>query len=159
MWQAILRFFGFGKRPGTGPSVSPKFTKKNILPSNYYRRGGKYFAVNDDSLIEDLLLLAILEEYYDEGAIVESYPEPEVGDVNNVDTSYDNGRTEPEVDILDIDVSDTPVEAAPKVDIWLPVEDTTEPETRYSASSGGSSYASGSSDYDSGSSSSGGSDD
>jgi hypothetical protein len=159
MWQAILRFFGLGKRPGTGPSGVPKFTpKKNLNPSQYYRRGGKFFSSVDDSLIEDLVLLDILMGYYEEGHI------EDLG-AYDVDAGFDPMRdNEPEVDILDMDVSDTPVAAATNWKIEVPAEEYVEPATytpdpepvKQESYSSGSSYASGSSDYDSGSSDSGG---
>ena len=159
MWQAILRFFGLGKRPGEGPSGVPK---KNYNPKNYYRRGGNYYSVADDSLIEDLILIDILMGYYEEGHIQEVFEAPEAGDISNVDTSYED-RTEPEigdVDILDVDVSDTPVVAVEGIDIWkdeTPSEPEPEPVKQAIYSSG---YSDSSSSYDSSDSyDSGGSDD
>ena len=160
MLNTILSWFGLGKkRPGTGPSGVPKYTKKNVRPSQYYRRGGSYYSAADDSLIEDLLLIAILTEYYDDGMITESYAEPAVGDVDSVDTepTIDIWKEEPEEDILDMDVSDTPVVSAEEASNWkveVPAEEYVEPAT-YTPDpepTKSSSYSSGYSDSDSSSS-------
>ena len=61
------------KRPV--PPTGQKFTTKNVRKSDYYLNNGKYYAMEDDSLIEDLILLAVIAELYntdvvdvDEGA-------------------------------------------------------------------------------------------
>jgi hypothetical protein len=156
MLNAILTRLGLRKRPGEGPTGVPKYTKRNVRPAQYYRRGGSYYS-DDGSLIEDLLLIAILDEYYAEGAITESYPEPEVGNVDTVDTTDE--RIEPEVDILDIEVDDIPVIESQSIPDPTPVPEPEPVRTSYSSGySGGNDYDGGSS-YDSGGDSGGGSDD
>ena len=115
--------------------------KAKTNPKNYYRRGGRYYSAEDDSLIEDLVLLYVLSELFSDNDIAQyndgEFPSREVTE-----------------DLLDVDVSSTPVvEAVPEPSYSAP-----DPEpTRYDS---GSSYSSGSSDsgssYDSGSSDSGG---
>jgi hypothetical protein len=164
MWNFILTLFGLGKsgtpavasRP---PSRTPvQVTKKSTLRGKYYRRGNEYYSCDDDSLIEDILLIGLLTEMYDEGDINEYEGE--------IDVYADPVTEAPEENLLDMDVSSTPVEAVPetewKIEVPADVEPTPptfEPEPEPTRYSSGSSFASGSSDYDSGSSDSGGSSD
>ena len=172
MWNYILTLFGFGKSATPAVASRPaartpvQVTKKSTLRGKYYRRGSEYYSCADDSLIEDILLIGLLTEMYDEGDINEY--ESEI-DVDAAEETLDPIAEAPE-ELLDIDVSETPVveghwNTPPtewKVEVPAEPEPVapkfeSEPEpTRYDS---GSSYASGSSDYDSGSSDSGGSDD
>lgn len=121
-------------------------TKSSVNAKKYYKRGGSFYSIDDDCLIEDVLMLVVLAELFDDG------------DITDMDVS------ESTEDLLDIDVSETPVVDSTEWKVEVPAEPEpiapkfeSEPEpTRYDS---GSSYASGSSDYDSGSSDSGGSDD
>lgn len=137
------------KKPAT------KYTRSNVSAKKYYKRNGNYYDREDDSIIEDAILLVILMDMFDAGEIDDtvnmSAPEP----------------TEPEEDILDLDVSEMEVitseesYSAPE-----PVRETYTPPVQESYSapepvreSAGSSYSSGSdssSSYDSGSSDCGG---
>jgi len=105
-------------------------------PRQYYRRGGNYYNVDDDSLIEDLILLYVLSELFSEADVPEF--NDTVQEYNVPETNIFNGETDvveaQAEDLLDVDVSETPV-----VDIFVP-----EPEpVRESV---GSSYSSGYSD-------------
>jgi len=184
MIQAILNFFGLGKKdeaetkqPLTegstraqvktqsatstrpAPPARPPMKKTSIRARNYYKRRGNYYSSSDDSLIEDLMLLVVLDELFSDGDIREREDETAVEEAAPVE------------DLLDVDVSDTPVATLDTVETGnsgnytapetpVPVS-TPEPEpVRESVSSGsGSSYSSGSSDYDSGGSDDSGSDD
>lgn len=161
MWDAILRFFGIRKK-----RAPIRNSWKNVQPKNYYRKGGRYYSVADDSLIEDIILLDILAGYYDEGHIEEYFETPEIGDVDSVDVTptVDIWKEEPEEDILDMDVSDTPVVSVEEATNWkveVPAEEYVEPatytpdpepepETKRESYSAG--YSDSSSSYDSGSS-------
>ena len=128
--------------------------KAKTNPKNYYRRGGNYYSCDDDSLIEDLMLLYVLSELFTEDDV------PQYNDGNfaaNENTFDVNKINEVPEDLLDVDVSSTPVVAAVPEPSYTPPP-APEPEpSRYDS---GSSYSSGSSDsgssYDSGSSDSGG---
>ena len=174
MIQAILNFFGIGKKeettqPLTEGSTSaavkaqktssrpirppaparPPIKKTSIRAKNYYRRNGSYYSSSDDSLIEDLMLLVVLDELFNDGDIRESVS----GNFTAPETP------EPVEDLLDVDVSDTPVATLDTVSTPEPTyvapEPTPEPEPVRESYSGGSSYSSGSNDYDSGGSDSG----
>lgn len=124
--------------------------KAKTNPKNYYRRGGNYYSSENDSLIEDLMLLYVLSELFTENDI------PQYNDGNfaaNENTFDVNEINEVPEDLLDIDVRSTPVvEATPEPSYTAP-----EPEpVRESYSSG---YSDSSSSYDSGSSDSGSGDD
>jgi hypothetical protein len=43
-------------------------TRSNFKRSNYIRRGGNYYNADDGSLIEDLVLLALIAECFDDPA-------------------------------------------------------------------------------------------
>lgn len=74
MFNWFLRLFGFGKKDETtnvnvtektrASSVTP--TRKNVDRTKYYRKNGNFYAYEDDSLVEDLLMVAILVEMFDE---------------------------------------------------------------------------------------------
>ena len=100
-------------------------TKTN--PRQYYRRGAHFYSVDDGSLIEDLVLLYVLSELFSEEDI-QSYDEMEAAALS---ASAQEEYEAPQEDLLDVDVSETPV-----VDIFVP-----EPEpVRESV---GTSYSSG----------------
>ena len=163
MLNTILSWFGLGKK-------KPKYTKKSVRPSQYYRRGGRFYSTEDNSLIEDLLLLEILMDYYHEGAITvtESFADPAVGDIDSVDIPTLEDRVEPTVDIwkeeetediLDMDVDTIPVERAEtRESITERAADliSTPESTKSSSYSSGYSDSDSSSSYDSGSSDCGG---
>ena len=141
--------------------------KAKVNPSHYYKRGGKYYRFVDDCPVDDLddfVLMYILSELFledeigDYDATVLAYNEDSIA--ANENTFDVNRVNEVPEDLLDIDVSSTPVVAAPEPSYTPPPAPEPEPEpTRYDS---GSSYSSGSSDYgssDSGSSDSGGGDD
>ena len=184
-WQTVKEFFGCGgdtaqpltegktKSPEVGtvpnkPTAPPpaplrvvkprqsqislkkaKARKAGTNPKHYYRRGGSYYNVSDGSLIEDLLLLYVLTELFSAD---------EIGDYDSSVT--ETITAEPVEDLLDIDVSSTPVVEAET--FREPAPAYTPPEPTYSEPEPvreSSSYSSGSSDsssYDSGSSDSGG---
>ena len=126
--------------------------KAKTNPKNYYKRNGNYYSAEDDSLLEDLMLLYVLSQLFAEGAV------PEYNDGNfaaNENTFDVNVINEVPEDLLDVDVSSTPV-----VDVNAAIEPTyTPPEPVRESYSSGYSDSSSSSSYDSGSSDSGGSDD
>ena len=181
-WQTVKEFFGFGGtvveetaghdyspppppprqiqpapdlqvvQPVTvrQPQISLKKAharKAKTNPKNYYRRGGRYYSVENDSLIEDLILIYVLSELFTEA---------------DVDQYNDGEFPEREVteDLLDVDVSSTPVVEAVPEPYVAPEPAYTPPEPEPTRYDSGSSYSSGSSDsgssYDSGSSDSGG---
>lgn len=173
MIQSILRFLGIGSKPkevetevvtttASKPAPIPvpiaaqkkrkrhapqkqSITKSSVNAKKYYKRGGRFYSTDDDCLIEDVLMLVVLAELFDDGDIVD------------MDVAVES--TAPPEDLLDIDVSETPVVEAPS---YTPPEPsyTPEPEpVKQDSYSSGSSYGSGSSDYDSGGSDSGGGDD
>jgi len=168
-WQTVKEFFGFDNsgveqttsqsnlKPIRPPAAGrPPIKKASVRGSNYYRRRDKYYSAVDDSLIEDVLLLVVLAELYSDGDINEYEGETTLEEVV--------ANEEPVEDLLDIDVSDTPVTKAENWKVDVPAEEyvapaTYEPEPVRESVSAGSSYSAGSSDYDSGSSDSGGSDD
>ena len=183
MIQAILNFFGIGKKaepvvdevitrpvqaapdaqviqPVTTrqPQISLKKAQTRKLRTNpkmYYRRGGSYYGVEDDCLIEDLVLLYVLSELFTDSDL-QTFEEMEQFAAEEAAAQAD---AEPVEDLLDVDVSETPVVEAPS---YTPPEPsyTPEPEpVKQDSYSSGDSYGSGSSDYDSGGSDSGGSDD
>lgn len=77
MFNWFLRLFGFGKKPvldteivtetaSLPPKISDSPTRKNVDRRKYYRRNGNFYSYADDSLVEDLLMMAILVEMFDE---------------------------------------------------------------------------------------------
>ncbi len=86
MFNWLLRLFGFGKKtetvtetaslpkvestamPAVTPAVggTPTPTRKNVDRTKYYRKNGNFYSIDDDSLIDDLLMLAILVEMFNE---------------------------------------------------------------------------------------------
>ncbi len=177
MIQAILNFFGLGKKEETSqpltegstlssvktqperpqPPARPPIKKTSIRAKNYYRRKGNYYSSSDDSLIEDLMLLVVLNELFSDG------------DIREIDESIPYSVSEPVEDLpaddlLDIDVSDTPVVESVREEVnWsvdVPADNTPEAATytpvRQESYSSGYSDSDSSSSYDSGSSDSGG---
>jgi len=53
------------------PKPQPKYTRGNTSRKDYYLKNGSYYSVEDDSLIEDLILIALLSEMFSDD--VESY--------------------------------------------------------------------------------------
>lgn len=122
--------------------------KARTNPRNYYRRGGKYYSLMDDSLIEDILLLYVLTDLFSDNDV------PDYNEVEMARAVEPEITEEPVEDLLDIDVSETPVVEAETYSAPEPTYSEPEPVRESSSFSSGSSYSSGSSDY--GSSDSGG---
>ena len=178
-WQTIKEFFGFGGTvveetaghdhspppPPPKPALrviepvtrQPQISLKKAQarkvktnPKHYYRRGGNYYSTEDDSLIEDLMLLYVLSELFTDNDV------PQYNDGNfaaNENTFDVNQVNEVPEDLLDIDVSSTPV-VEPATSYTPPEPTYTPPEpepvresySSYSDSDSSSSYDSGSSD-------------
>jgi len=83
MWEAIKLFFGFGtlKNVETTPETTkhrkvvtvqlapapmqkPRYNINNVKRSEYYRRGGEYYRMDDDSIIRDTALIAVLIDMF-----------------------------------------------------------------------------------------------
>ena len=181
MWNwllnVILPWRWFSKKPETVTPESPtprarpaapvRYTRENVNRSNYYRRNGNFYSVDDDSLIEDLILLALLTDIFDEpleaGEISVEVDIVEATDSVEIDDSV-------EADIAAIDAAVEEVretrhwnEPEPYVapePVRTPEPSYSEPEPDRSYGGGGSSYDGGGSSYDGGGSSdSGGSSD
>jgi len=153
MWTFIKRLFGFGKKLptnevdlGTPPTLKPNRAPKAVYKAIYYRRNGNYYLYEDDSLLEDLVMLAILTDMFDESEL--EYQE------NNI-VVQDIVPEEPETTVQSIDAAVEEIrQETSYTDTSSELETTRE---RYVSEP--SSYDS-SSSYDSGSSdSSGGGDD
>lgn len=143
MIQWLKNFFGMGiaghnHSPAPPPPPAPARIKKTALQSkNYYRRNGKFYSSLDDGLIEDVLLLLAIQELFDDGDIHEY-----------ADTVEETDITE---DLLDVDVSDTPVFAVESIPTPEPSHwNEPAPVRQESYSSGYSDSGCSSSDSDSG---------
>jgi hypothetical protein len=130
--------------------------KERMNAKNYYKRNGRYYNADDDSIITDIMVLYVLTELFRDNEI-QTFEQYQASEIEAV-----------EEDLLDVDVSDTPVVDSTEWKVEVPAEpeptypkfeSTPEPEPEPTRYSSGSSYGSGSSDYDSGSSDSGGYDD
>jgi len=119
-----------------------KYTRSNVSAKKYYKRNGSYYDRDDDSIIEDAILLVILMDMFDNGEI---------------DDTVNLTEPEPVEDILDMEMSD--IEVVSSTDVVTPEPSYTppptpepsysEPEPVRESASAGSSYSSGSSDYSS----------
>jgi len=147
MFNWLLRLFGKKDTPITKsatvapgsvpPRPTPTPTRKNVDRTKYYRKNGNFYSIDDGSLIEDLLMVAILTEMFDEPDYV---------------PQNDGGVDELAADVAAVDAA---VERESKI---LETPEYVEPEPTYTPEPTRS-YASGASDYGSSSSyDSGGSD-
>lgn len=156
-WQTVKEFFGFGTTAvdeTAGHSWSPApppltgsrpIRKSSLRAGNYYRRNGRFYSSIDGGLIEDVLMLVAIQELFDDGDIRE-YDET-VQEYNVPETNTFNGET----DLLDVDVSDTPVVAAEPIRTPEPSHwNEPEPVRQESYSSGYSDGGCSSSDSDGG---------
>ena len=159
-----------GIPPAPQPIQKKRHTRKNVVKSKYYRRGGDYYDIEDDSLIMDLALVVILSEMFTAEEDWDFVETPEDAVVAGVVEAYDSdeiaiaaAEVEPETTVSDIDAA--VAEVAASIPDPAPVVDTEPTYNSYSGGSssstysGGSSYSGGSdssSSYDSGSSDSGG---
>ncbi len=110
MWNKIKQWFGFGKKkesikvpqsPPPAPTIktradisSTNYNRNNVSRTNYYRRNGRFYSNADDSLIENLMLVAVLTEMFDDNVLImptiES-TEPETS-VEEIDTVVESVR-------------------------------------------------------------------
>lgn len=171
MWNFLKRLFGFGKKPAPVDSVKSNVVSKptqapvpasktvhthaNVKREQYYRRNGKFYQYDDDSEIEDLILLVILMDVFSDDIETEERAEA-VQALNEME--------EPDIDSMIEDsttVEDIEIAVAEVRETYVAPEPTPTPEPAYSApepsySAPEPSY---SSSYDSGGSDSGGGDD
>lgn len=154
MWNWIKKLFGFGKKAEapkkpTAPVITPQsiertvaahksvarrraVTRANIRRSDYYRRGNKYYYADDDSLIEDLFVLALVMDAFGDTRPTDVV-EPEIND--NIES--------------DVDAIDAAEERIRAAYVAPEPEPRRTPEPAYSEPEPSRSYDSGSS-YDSG---------
>ena len=179
MWNFLKRLFGFGKKPAPVESVKSNVvskptaapvpasktvhTRANVKREQYYRRNGKFYQYDDDSEIEDLILLAILLDVFSDDIEMEERAEAtEV--LNEMEEPNIEDMIEASTTVVDIDAAVAEVRETYVAPEPTPTPTPTPtPEPAYSApepsySTPEPSYSdSSSSSYDSGGSDSGGS--
>ena len=111
-WKTVVEFFSFGTKPKVVQPLTEGKTKSPIVKQgvskrpppparpptqkinarNYYRRGGRYYSIADNSLIEDAILLLELANLYGAGEIFER--DEVVQEYNVPETNIFNGETD-----------------------------------------------------------------
>jgi len=146
--------------PSGVPSVN-HYRDRAYYRNAYYRRGNNFYSVDGDSLVDDLVLLTLLMNAFDDEVYAdEMIDEVSVGDDIPVLENVVEVESSIETDIAAIDAAEEAVREKISEPAWVEPEPyVPEPEPSRSYSDYSSSYDSGSSSYDSGGDSGGGSSD
>jgi uncharacterized membrane protein YgcG len=184
VWNWILPWRWFSKKKETvaepvrpsskveAPETWPSAPKRNpdnyrgrdYYRSKYYRRGNSFYSSDDDSLVEDIILLTLLMGAFDTEAddivdeiTMDDVAEPETSieaDIAAIDAAVEEVRETYVVPDRLSDYSDIPVERVRTPEPYsAPEPSYSEPESTKTYDGGGSSYDGGGSSYDGGGSS------